>query len=109
MSAALPVAACCSCPCSSGSTDAIPEASCDCSFVVKENAEDARAFNPATVTLPAILHTQGGLVPGDTLGKTFWYNEASFEVDDGTEFTVVIKPVTIDAGSPGRWEQTSLA
>lgn len=106
MSEALAYPACCTdCPCPGSSVIPLPSGSCACSFIVVENVAAGRAFNPATIVLPASMWTQGGLTPGDGYGKFWNWIATSFAVDDGSEFTVVMRPVTIDAGSPGRWEQ----
>jgi len=86
-----------------------PMPECDCPIVVKETVVDARAYTPATFVSPALLVTQGGGAVGDGFNKTFRWNAASMAVDDGTIYTVNIRPNSINAAAPGRWEQTSLA
>lgn len=108
MSEALAYPACCTdCPCP-GTTIPLPPSSCPCSVILEYTVELARGFNPATISLPAELHTEGGATAGDSYGKVFRWVADSFAVDDGTPYTTVIKPVTIDIAQSGRWEQTSL-
>lgn len=81
---------------------------CECPIVVVDNVAAGRAYTPDVFISPALLVTQGGAVPGDTLGKAFRWDAASVAVDDGTIETTVIRPNNIDASAPGRWLQTSL-
>jgi hypothetical protein len=76
-------------------------------FIVAGIVQDLRAFNVNTMATPAYAGTQGGALPNDGFGKLWWWNAASFAVDDGSAFTVVVRPTVIDVFSPGRWEQTS--
>ena len=81
---------------------------CECPIVVVDNVVAGRAYTPDVFISPAILVTQGGVTPGDTLGKAFRWDASSVATDDGSNTTMVIRPDNIDAASPGRWLQTSL-
>lgn len=81
---------------------------CECPVVVKETVADARDYNPAIFLSPVMLFTQGGGAVGDSFGKTFMWRPLSVAVDDGTIYTTVIRPNSINALAPGRWEQTEV-
>lgn len=82
-----------------------PMPTCDCPTVVQENVQDGRDYEPAAFITPSLMTVLGGLVPGDGLGKVFYWDAASTAVDTGDETTTVIRPTSIGSLAPGRWLQ----
>lgn len=105
MSFLLPVGLDCCSPCNVTNTVPGPQGPAGpVVFPIYETVALARAAD-APLTLPAMMVTQGAAAPDDSMGKIWLWMPASLEVDDGSEFTVVIRPANLGVLVPGRWEQ----